>query len=138
MRSRLSLNGGSWIRLCPERCSPVGSWGFVFEGADVRSRLELRVGIDETMFQRSAMHVVRCTRARGAIDVVTDLIETYATREHMGSDEAREGLSRWLLKWLARLGRRAVYIRPGIPGEHAYRESFNGKGRDEPLSGEIA
>ena len=40
-------------------------------------------------------------------------------------------------EWLSDLGVTKLFIEPGRPWESGYIESFNGKGRDELLSGEI-
>jgi transposase InsO family protein len=40
-------------------------------------------------------------------------------------------------QWLASVGAKTMYIAPGSPWENGYRESFNGKLRDELLNGEI-
>ena len=42
-----------------------------------------------------------------------------------------------LREWLAKVGTGTLYIEPGSPWENGYRESFNGKLRDECLNGEI-
>jgi putative transposase len=42
-----------------------------------------------------------------------------------------------LVRWLAKLGTKNIYITPGSPWENGYCESFNGKLRDELLNGEI-
>jgi putative transposase len=39
--------------------------------------------------------------------------------------------------WLQRLGGGPLFIEPGSPWENGYNESFNGKLRDELLSGEL-
>ena len=39
--------------------------------------------------------------------------------------------------WFARLGVGTLFIEPDSPGENGYRESFNGKLRDELLDREI-
>ena len=40
-------------------------------------------------------------------------------------------------EWLGQVGVGTLYIEPGSPWENGYNESFNGKLRDELLSGEI-
>jgi len=42
-----------------------------------------------------------------------------------------------LRAWLGRLGTKTLYIQPGSPWENGYCESFNGKLRNELLSGEL-
>ena len=84
-----------------------------------------------------AIHVARRIRARDAIDVFADLMETHGIPEHIRSDNGPEMVAQQLRQWLARLGTKAVYITPGSPWENGYCESFNGKLRDELLNGEI-
>ena len=40
-------------------------------------------------------------------------------------------------EWLERVGVQTLFIAPGSPWENGYLESFNGKLRDELLTGEI-
>ena len=84
-----------------------------------------------------SIHVARRIRARDAIDVFADLMETHGIPEHIRSDNGPEMVAKQLRQWLARLGTKAVYITPGSPWENGYCESFNGKLRDELLNGEI-
>ncbi len=93
--------------------------------------------IDEYTRQCLAIHVARRIRARDAIDVFADLMETHGIPEHIRSDNGPEMVAKQLRQWLARLGTKAVYITPGSPWENGYCESFNGKLRDELLNGEI-
>ncbi len=76
-RSRLWLNEGSCIRLRPERSNPVWSWDFVFDRTDDGRSIKLMVVIDEYTHQCLAIHVARRIRARDAIDVFADLMETH-------------------------------------------------------------
>lgn len=46
-------------------------------------------------------------------------------------------ISKALRKWVAKAGSQIQYIAPGSPWENGYRESFNGKLRDECLRQEI-
>ena len=64
-------------------------------------------------------------------------METHGIPEHIRSDNGPEMVAKRLRQWLARLGTKAVYIAPGSPWENGYCESFNGKLRDELLTGEI-
>ncbi len=136
-RSRLWLNDGSCIRLRPERPNHVWSWDFVFDRTDDGRTLKLMVVIDEYTRQCLAIHVARRIRARDAIDVFADLMETHGIPEHIRSDNGPEMVAHQLRQRLARLGTKAVYITPGSPWENGYCESFNGKLRDELLNGEI-
>ena len=48
-----------------------------------------------------------------------------------------ETISQRLQDWLGRLSVKPLFIEPGSPWENGYVESFNGKMRDELLTGEI-
>ena len=54
-----------------------------------------------------------------------------------GRDWISRGQSAHDPKRTSRLGTKGLYIEPGSPWENGYRESFNGKLRDECLNGEI-
>ncbi len=95
------------------------------------------VVIDEYTRQCLAIHVARRIRARDAIDVFADRMETHGIPEYIRSDNGPEMVAKRLRQWLARLGTKAVYITPGSPWENGYCESFNGKLLDELLNGEI-
>jgi putative transposase len=136
-RSRLWLNDGSCIRLRPERPNHVCPWDFEFDRTDDGRTLKLMVVIDEYTRQCLAIHVARRIRARDAIDVFADLMETHGIPEHIRSDNGPEMVAQKLRQWLSRLGTTAVYITPGSPWENGHCESFNGKLRDELLNGEI-
>ena len=136
-RSRRWLNDGSCIRLRPERPRHVWSWDFVFDRTDDGRTIKLMVVIDEYTRQCLATRVARRIRARDAIDVFADLMETYGIPEHIRSDNGPGMVAKQLRQWLARLGTKAVTITPGSPWENGYCESFNGKLRDELLNGEI-
>ncbi len=95
------------------------------------------VVIDEYTRQCLAIHVARRIRAKDAIDVFADLMQTHGIPEHIRSDNGPEMVATSLRQWLARLGTKIIYITPGSPWENGYCESFNGKLRDELLNGEL-
>ena len=136
-RRRLWLNGGSCIRLRPERPNHVWSWDFVFDRTDDGRPIKLMVVIDEYTRECLTIHVARRIRAKDAIDVFADLMESHGIPEHIRSDNGPEMVANRLRRWLARLGTRNLYITPGSPWENGYCESFNGKLRDELLNGEL-
>ena len=136
-RGRLWLNDGSCIRLRPERPNHVWSWDFVFDRTDDGRPIKLMVVIDEYTRQCLAIHVARRIRAKDAIDVFADLMQTHGIPEHIRSDNGPEMVATSLRQWLARLGTKIIYITPGSPWENGYCESFNGKLRDELLNGEL-
>ena len=95
------------------------------------------VVIDEFTRQCLAIHVARRIRAKDAIDVFADLMQTHGIPENIHSDNGPEMVAKQLRNWLGRLGTQTLYITPGSPWENRYCESFNGKLRDELLIGEL-
>jgi len=136
-RRRLWLNDGSSIRLRPERKNHVWSWDFVFDRTDDGRPIKLMVVIDEYTRECLAVHVARRIRAKDAIDIFADLMETHGIPENIRSDNGPEMVAKALRDWLGRLGTKTIYITPGSPWENGYCESFNGKLRDGLLNGEI-
>jgi putative transposase len=74
------------------------------------------------------------------LDVIEVLSELFITRglpKHIRSDNGQEFTSRAIRQWLNNLEVVPLFIEPGSPWENGYNESFNGKLRDELLSGKI-
>jgi hypothetical protein len=71
------------------------------------------------------------------IETLAEVMVWRGIPEHLRSDNGPEFIARELRKWLRSLGTRTRYIEPGSPWENGYRESLNGKLRDECLNGEI-
>lgn len=61
----------------------------------------------------------------------------HGTPEHIRRDNGSKMISKALRKWVAKTGPQIQYIAPGSPLEKGYRESVNGKLRDESLPQEI-
>ena len=118
-RSRLWLNDGSCIRLRPERPNHVWSWDFVFDRTDDGRTLKLMVVIDEYTRQCLAIHVARRIRARDAIDVFADLMETHGIPEHIRSDNGPEMVAMQLRQCSRDWVRRRFTLRRGARGRMA-------------------
>ena len=71
------------------------------------------------------------------IDLLFYLFITRGIPEHIRSDNGPEFTARGVRKWLAQLGVKTLFIKPGSPWENGYIESFNGKLRNELLNQEI-
>ena len=56
---------------------------------------------------------------------------------YIRSDNGPEFTAKALRVWLATVGARRLYIEPGGPWENGHCEGFNGRLRDELLTGEI-
>ena len=57
--------------------------------------------------------------------------------ENIRSDSGPGLIAKAVRHWLSRIGVKTLYIEPESPWENGYNESFNGKLRDELLSGEV-
>lgn len=93
--------------------------------------------IDEFTRECLAIKVARRINSFGVIETMADVMLARGVPEHIRSDNGAEMTARIVRSWLAKLGAKTLYIEPGSPWENGYRESFNGKLRDECLNGEI-
>ena len=84
-----------------------------------------------------AIRVARKLKATDVIEALCDLFVTRGIPAHIRSDNGPDFVAVALRHWIAAVGARTAYIEPGSPWENGYRESFNGKLRDELLNGEI-
>src|ERR1700693_5963377 len=136
-RSRLWLNGGSCVRLRPERANHVWSYDFVSAMTHDGRTLRMLVLIDEYTRECLAIRVARRLSSYEVIETLADVMLWRGIPEHIRSDNGPEFVAKDLRKWLANVGTGTLYIEPGSPWENGYCESFNGKLRDECLNGEI-
>ena len=71
------------------------------------------------------------------IDALTDLFILRGSPTFIWSDNSPEFIAQAVRDWIAAVGAKTAYIEPGSPWENGYCESFNGRFRDELLTGEI-
>ena len=93
--------------------------------------------IDEYTRECLAVKVSRRLNSHSVVEVLTDLFIERGIPVHIRSDNGPEFIAKRVRDWLRKLQVRPLYIEPGSPWENGYIESFNGKMRDELLSGEI-
>ena len=74
---------------------------------------------------------------KDVLDVLLDLFLERGVPVHIRSDNGPEFIAKKVRQFLSRLSVKPLFIEPGSPWENGYIESFNGKMRDELLSGEI-
>ena len=136
-RARLWLNDGSCVRLRPEHKDHVWSYDFV-QGRthDGRSFRMLTV-IDEYTRECLAIDAARSLKSDDVLERLAWLMATRDVPGHIRSDNGAEFTAKAVRSWLKRVGVKTLYIEPGSPWENGYIESFNGKLRDELLSGEV-
>ena len=72
-----------------------------------------------------------------ALEVLAELFVRHGPPEHIRSDNGPEFAATAVRKWLGRRGVGTLFIEPGSPWENGYRESLNGKLRDELLDREV-
>ena len=136
-RGRLWLNDGSCVRPRPERPDQVWAYDFVQDRTHDGRVLRMLTIVDE--FTRECL-AIRVDRRLASDDVLAVLAELFVARGvpgHLRSDDGPEFAAAAVRAWLGRLGVATRFIEPGGPWENGYRESFNGKLRDELLDREI-
>jgi transposase InsO family protein len=136
-RGRLWLNDGSCIRLRPERRNHVWSYDFVEAQTHDGRKVRLMTLIDEFTRECLAIRVARRINGLGVLETMADVMLIRGIPEHIRSDNGPEMTAKIVRQWLGNVGAKTLYIEPGSPWENGYRESFNGKLRDELLNGEI-
>ena len=97
---------------------------------------ELNV-LDEFTHECLAIRVARKLKAIDVIDVLSDLFILRGMPAHIRSDNGPEFVAKAVQEWIAAVGAKTAYIKPGSPWENGYIESFNARLRDELLNGEI-
>lgn len=93
--------------------------------------------IDEYSRECFYILVARHITANDVSEVLSTLFITVGIPEHIRSDNGPELTAKALREWLRDLGVKTLFIEPGSPWENGYRESFNGRLRDELLNREI-
>ena len=93
--------------------------------------------IDEYTGECLTIRAGRSIRAPDVIETLAGLMLVKGVPEHIRSDNGTEFTARAVREWLARVGAKTLYIKPGSPWENGYVESFNGKLRDELLEVQV-
>ena len=136
-RRRLWLNDGSCIRLRPEYKDHVWSYDIIEDKTHNGKKFRILNIMDE--YSRECL-LSFASRSITSSEVVEFLAELFCRRglpEYIRSDNGSEFTARKVRKFIRDLGTLPAFIEPGSPWENGYVESFNGKMRDELLSGEI-
>jgi putative transposase len=93
--------------------------------------------VDEFTRERLAIDVGRKLTGEDVPGRLSDLFVRRGVPAHIRSDNGPGLTAEAVRAWLSRVGVSALYIEPGSPWEDGYRESFNGKLRDELLDREV-
>ena len=135
-RGRLWLGDGSCVRLRPERPNQVWAYDCVQDRTRDGEVLRMLVVVDEFTRECLAIRVGRRLGSEEVLEVLAELFVPRGAPEHIRPDNGPEFAATAVRGWLARLGVGTLFIEPGSPWENGYRESFNGKLRDELLDRE--
>jgi transposase InsO family protein len=81
--------------------------------------------------------VDRQLNSTNVIYALTELVILRGSPAYIRSDNGPKFIAQAVRDWIAAVGAKMAYIEPGSPWENGYRESFNGRFRDELLNGEI-
>ena len=136
-RGHLWLNDGSIVRLKPEFEKHVWSYDFMQDRTHNGVPFRILNVIDEYTRECLAVRVERSLTHRDVIDVLYELFCERGVPVHIRSDNGSEFTAQQVRSWLGRLSVKPLFIEPGSPWENGFIESFNGKMRDELLTGEI-
>ena len=136
-RGRLWLSDGSCIRLRPEHKNHVWAYDIVSETTSDGRKLRLLTVIDEYTRECLAIRVQRRMTNHDVLYALSELFLEHGIPAHIRSDNGPEFVAKAVRGWLSNLGVKTLFIEPGSPWENGYVESFNGKLRDELLSGEL-
>lgn len=93
--------------------------------------------LDEHSRECLAIRVKRKLNSLDVIDALSDLFILRGVPAYIRSDNGPDFIAEKVRSWIAAVGAKTAYIEPGSPWENGYRESFNGRLRDELLNGEI-
>jgi transposase InsO family protein len=136
-RKRLWLGDGSCIRLRASKRNHVWSYDFVKDTTSDGKPLRFLTVIDEFTRECLALPVGRTFKAEDVQIALKKLFVERGLPEFIRSDNGPEFIADMVKNWLHKLKVRTLYIEPGSPWENGFNESFNGKFRDEFLTGEL-
>ena len=120
-----------------EHINHVWTYDFMSDQTEDGRSLKFLTVLDEFTRESPAIEVGRSIRAKDVIAVLEYLFVVRGTPAYIRSDNGPEFIADAIRKWLKEKHVGTLYIEPGSPWENGYIESFNGKMRDELLSGEI-
>jgi transposase InsO family protein len=120
-----------------ERPNHVWSYDFVKDTTSDGKPLRFLTVIDEFTRECLALPVGRTFKAEAVQIALTKLFVERGRPEFIRSDNGPEFIADMVKGWLHKLKVRTLFIEPGSPWENGFNESFNGKFRDEFLTGEL-
>ena len=128
-----------WVMRKAETGEEKPRWAYDFVRIRTRNGRAVRLltVIDEYTGECLTIRAGRSIRAPDVIETLAGLMLAKGVPEHIRSDNGTEFTARAVREWLARVGAKTLYIKPGSPWENGYVESFNGKLRDELLEVQV-
>ena len=136
-RRRLGSSQNGCQRHRAEHPNHVWSWDFVHDTTSDGRPLKLLTMVDEFSRECLVLEVARRLDSRSVLDALAQVILRRGAPEHIRSDNGPEFIAKAVRRWLSERSVKTLYIEPGSPWENAHIESFNGRLRDEFLSGEV-
>tara|TARA_E500000318_G_scaffold111495_1_gene130309 strand:- start:846 stop:1469 length:624 start_codon:yes stop_codon:yes gene_type:complete len=136
-RGRLWLNNGSFVQLRAEHKDHVWSYDFVQARTHNGKSVGMLTVIDEHAGECLSIDVARNLESDDVLERIAWLMATRGVPGHIRLDNGVEFTAKAVRGWLKRVGVKTLYIEPGSRWENGFIESFNGKLRDELLSGEV-
>lgn len=120
--------------LYPQRPGEGWSLDFVFEALANGTKLKILIVGDDFTRECLALDVHTSFPADKVIAVVERLVQEHGAPAFLKSDNGSEFIAHTLQAWLAGKNAKSHFIAPGSPWQNGFRESFNGRLRDEFLS----
>jgi len=136
-RDRIWLNDGLCVRLRREYMDHLWAYDFVQTRTTDGKPLRMLVVVDEYTRECLSIDAARTLKSDDVLERIAWLMATRGVPGHIRSDNGPEFTAKAVRDWLGKVGVKTLYIEPGSPWENGYIESFNGKLRDELLSGEV-
>ena len=107
-------------------CRTHYSWAF-----------RMLVVLDEFTRECLCIDVERWLNSESVLERLCDLFARRGVPDHIRSDNGPEFTAERVCDWFSRGQVKTLFIEPGSPREYGHIDYFNGKLRDELLTGEI-
>jgi putative transposase len=108
-RGRLWLNGGSCVRLRPERPNHVWAYDFVEDRTRDGRKVRMLCVVDEFTREALAIRVARRLSSSDVIDVLADLFIARGAPTHIRSDNGPEFAATAVKGWIHGVGAKTAF-----------------------------
>lgn len=137
LRRRTRKKRPSHLRVVmPTPTGPNKRWSMDFvmdQMADGRRLKCLTLGDDFTR-EALALEAARSITGKHVVEILTRVVEERSAPASIVMDNGSEFTCQAMDEWASRNGVKLDFITPGKPVQNAFRESFNGRFRDECLN----